>query len=76
MYRSFKRFGATLTQVAKIPFSAHKNLIEPFAQKQNPLPTIIPAGLMLYLSYAALDHFGLIYKYTKGFIGRNHESVK
>jgi hypothetical protein len=69
-------FGATLTQVAKIPVSAHRNLIDPFAQKRSPLPAILLTGLMLYLSYAALDHFGLVYKYTKGFIGRNHESVK
>jgi hypothetical protein len=61
--------GAQLTQVAKLPAGAQRDLLDPFAEKKSPWPRLVAAAVLLYIAYAALDHTGFIYTWSKGRIG-------
>ena len=69
-------FGASLTRVASLPAGAHRDLVDPFAEKKSPWPRIIATLVLLFLlyrllvfSYHLLDHMGYVYEWTQGRLG-------
>jgi hypothetical protein len=63
-------FGASLTQVAAVPPSAHLDrMTDPFADKKSPWPRLILAAIILLFVYTALNKMGYIYQWTHGRLG-------
>jgi hypothetical protein len=63
-------FGASLTQVAAVPTSAHLDRMkDPFADKKSPWPRIVVGALVLLFAYTILNRMGYIYQWTKGRLG-------
>lgn len=64
-------FGASLTQVAVLPASAHRDmLMDPFAEKKRVWPKLlIGAIILLMVAYGILNQLGFIYQWTDGRIG-------
>src|SRR5260370_40465073 len=63
-------FGASLTQVAAVPASAHLDrMTDPFADKKSPWPRLILAAIILLFIYTALNKMGFIYQWTHGRLG-------
>ena len=62
-------FGAALTEIAKLPPGADRDLVDPFAEKKSPWPNLIAFALVLYLVYLLLNHLGFIYQWTDGRLG-------
>jgi hypothetical protein len=63
-------FGASLTQVAAVPASAHLDrMTDPFADKKSPWPKVVVAALVLVFLYAIFNRMGYIYQWTKGRLG-------
>jgi hypothetical protein len=63
-------FGASLTQVAAVPASAHLDrMTDPFADKKSPWPRLVLAAIILLFIYAALNKMGFIYQWTHGRLG-------
>jgi hypothetical protein len=68
-------FGASLTQVAVWPPSAHiDRMTDPFADKKSPWPKIIVVLLILLFAYVILSKMGYIYEWTKGRLGEPRQS--
>jgi len=63
-------FGASLTQLAKLPPDAERNLTDPYAEKRSPWPRVILALLILAGAYYLLDRKGKIHQWTRGWIGK------
>jgi hypothetical protein len=68
-------FGASLTDLPKLPAGAERSLKDPYAEKRSPWPRIIVLVIVLAIVYAALNHFGLIHDWTGGRLGRAAEPV-
>jgi len=68
-------FGTVLTSTAVLPPGSQRDLVDPYKEKKSPWPKIIAAAILLYAAYASLDHFGLIYEWTRGIIGKNKPGV-
>ena len=66
-------FGTSLTDVAKLPVGALRDLTDPFAEKANPWPKLLGFGLVLYLIYYALNGMGYINEWTNGRLGTPKE---
>jgi hypothetical protein len=62
-------FGASLTGIAKLPVGARRDLVDPFAEKKSPWPTLIVFAFILYLVYAGLNGLGFIHQWTGGRMG-------
>ncbi|MCX6905103.1 MAG: hypothetical protein NTW03_16815, partial [Verrucomicrobia bacterium] len=62
-------FGGTLTQIATLPAGSQRQLTDPYAEKKSPWPSVIVLAVLVWLTYAALNKFGLIYSWTNGYFG-------
>ena len=62
-------FGGSLTGVAALPPGSQRDLVDPFAEKKSPWPTVIVLVILLVLVGFVLDKLGLIYKWTDGNLG-------
>ncbi|MEO8466623.1 MAG: hypothetical protein ABI640_14860 [Gammaproteobacteria bacterium] len=62
-------FGASLTDLRRIPPGAERSLKDPYAEKRSPWPRIIIFLIVLAIAYAALNRFGLIHEWTGGRLG-------
>jgi hypothetical protein len=62
-------FGKSLTGVAKLPAGSSRDLLDPFAEKKSPWPTLIIVALALYLVYVILNNLGYVYQWTNGRLG-------
>lgn len=62
-------FGRSLTQVAKLPPGAQRDLVDPFADKKSPWPSVIVLVIILWLGYTVLNHLGYIHDWTNGRMG-------
>ncbi len=63
-------FGASLTDLPRLPAGAERSLEDPYAEKRSPWPKIIVFLIVLALAYAVLNRFGLIHDWTGGRLGR------
>ncbi len=62
-------FGASLTSVAELPTGARRNLLDPYAEKKSPWPSLIVLVILLWLTYVTLDKWGYLSEWTDGRIG-------
>lgn len=63
-------FGGSLTGVAALPPGAQRDMVDPFAEKKSPWPTIIVLLIIAWIAYAVLNSKGLIHKWTDGKLGK------
>jgi len=61
-------FGASLTDLPKLPPGAERSLEDPFAEKKSPWPKIIVFAILLIVAYKVLDNKGLVHKWSNGWI--------
>jgi hypothetical protein len=70
-------FGASLTDLPKLPSGAERSLEDPFAEKKSPWPKIIVFLILLFIAYKLLDNKGLVDKWSQGWIpGKKYEDVQ
>src|SRR6185312_12927988 len=62
-------FGASLTNLRRLPAGAERSLNDPYAEKRSPWPKIIILVIVVAIAYAVLNRFGLIYEWTVGRLG-------
>jgi hypothetical protein len=62
-------FGGSLTEVAKLPAGAQRDLVDPYAEKRSPWPKVAGAVVILYAVYALLDNLGYLHEWTGGRLG-------
>jgi len=62
-------FGKSLTGIPKLPAGAKRDMVDPFAEKKSPWPTIIVIVLVLGLAYEILNKLGYINEWTHGRMG-------
>ena len=62
-------FGASLTDLPRLPAGSERSLEDPYAEKPSPWPKIIVFLIVLGLAYAALNRFGFINEWTGGRLG-------
>jgi hypothetical protein len=62
-------FGASLTDMPKLPAGAERSLEDPYAEKRSPWPKVIVFLIVLAIAYAVLNRFGLIHEWTGGRLG-------
>jgi hypothetical protein len=62
-------FGASLTDLPRLPAGAERSLEDPYAEKRSPWPRIIIFLIVLAIAYAVLNRFGLIHEWTGGRLG-------
>jgi len=62
-------FGGSLTGVAALPPGSQRDMVDPFAEKKSPWPTVIVLVILLVLAYVVLNKLGYIYKWTDGTLG-------
>jgi len=62
-------FGTALTEIAKLPPGAERDLSDRFAEKKSPWPRLIILLFVLYLVYFVLNYLGFIYQWTGGRLG-------
>jgi hypothetical protein len=62
-------FGRSLTQIAVLPPDSQRDLIDSFAEKKSPWPTVIVLAAIGWLAYAALNSMGYISDWTNGRLG-------
>jgi hypothetical protein len=63
-------FGASLTDLPKLPAGAERSLEDPYAEKRSPWPRIIVLMIVLGIVYAVLNNMGLINQWTGGRLGK------
>jgi hypothetical protein len=63
-------FGASLTDLPRLPAGAERSLDDPYAEKRSPWPKIIVFLIVLGIVYAVLNSMGLIYDWTGGRLGK------
>ncbi len=66
-------FGGSLTSVAALPPGAQRDIVDPFAEKQNPWPKIIGMIVILLVGYFVLNGMGYIHEWSNGRIGTKRE---
>lgn len=66
-------FGASLTDLPKLPPGSERSLEDPFAEKKSPWPKLIVIAIILFLAFKLLDNKGLVHKWTNGWIGTKVE---
>jgi hypothetical protein len=62
-------FGASLTDLRRLPAGAERSLEDPYAEKRSPWPRIIVFVVVLAIAYAVFNRFGLIHEWTGGRLG-------
>ena len=62
-------FGASLTDLPRLPAGAERSLEDPYAEKRSPWPKIILFLIVLAIVYAGLNRFGFIHEWTGGRLG-------
>lgn len=62
-------FGASLTDLPKLPPGSERSLEDPFAEKKSPWPKLIIIAIVLLIAYNVLNKRGLIYNWTNGWLG-------
>jgi hypothetical protein len=62
-------FGTSLTDIAKLPPGAQRDLTDRFAEKKSPWPKLIALFLVLYVAYLFCDRGGFINQWTGGRFG-------
>ncbi len=62
-------FGASLTDLPRLPAGAERSLEDPYADKRSPWPKIVIFLIVLAIAYAALNRFGFIHEWTGGRLG-------
>jgi len=62
-------FGASLTDLPRLPAGAERSLDDPYAEKRSPWPKIIIFLIVLAIAYAVLNRFGLVHEWTGGRLG-------
>jgi len=62
-------FGASLTDLPKLPPGSERSLEDPFAEKKSPWPKIIVFAILLIIAYNVLNKRGHIYNWTNGELG-------
>lgn len=65
-------FGEMLTKMGTLPAGSKRDLIDPYAEKKNPWIRLIILAVLLYSTFAVLDTFGYIYKWSNGMVGKVH----
>jgi hypothetical protein len=68
-------FGASLTDLPKLPPGSARDLKDPYAEKRSPWPKIITLAVLLWIAYVVLDRFGYIHQWTGGRIGTEKPPV-
>jgi hypothetical protein len=70
-------FGASLTDLPKLPPGTEYSHEDPFAEKKSPWPKIIVFLIILFIAYKFLDNRGLVDKWSQGWIpGQKYEEVQ
>lgn len=70
-------FGASLTDLPKLPPGSERSLEDPFAEKKSPWPKLIVIAIILFIAYKVLDNRGLVDKWSNGWIpGKKYEEVQ
>jgi hypothetical protein len=62
-------FGSSLTDIAKLPAGAQRDLTDPYAEKRSPWPKVVGAAVLIYAVYAILNNLGYIHEWTHGRMG-------
>ncbi len=62
-------FGASLTDLRRLPAGSERSLDDPYAEKRSPWPRLIVLVIVLAIAYAVLNRFGLIHEWTGGRLG-------
>jgi hypothetical protein len=62
-------FGASLTDMPRLPAGAERSLEDPYAEKRSPWPRIIVVLIVLAIAYGVLNRFGLVHEWTGGRLG-------
>ncbi len=62
-------FGASLTDLPRLPAGAERSLEDPYAEKRSPWPRFIIFVIVLAIAYVVLNRFGLIHEWTGGRLG-------
>jgi hypothetical protein len=62
-------FGASLTDLPRLPAGAERSLEDPYAEKRSPWPKIIVFVIVLAIAYAVLNRLGFIHEWTAGRLG-------
>jgi len=62
-------FGASLTDLPRLPAGAERSLEDPYAEKRSPWPKVIIFVIVLAIAYAVLNRFGFIHEWTGGRLG-------
>jgi hypothetical protein len=68
-------FGSVLTQIARLPEGASRDLRDPYADKKSPWPSLAVVLILLSLVYAALNHMGYVHQWTHGRWGQARPAV-
>jgi hypothetical protein len=68
-------FGEMLTRMVSLPAGSRRDLIDPYAEKKNPWVRVIIIAALLYSTFAVLNTFGYIYKWSNGRVGKPHIAV-
>jgi hypothetical protein len=66
-------FGASLTDLPKLPPGSERSLEDPFAEKKSPWPKLIVIAIILFIAFKLVDNKGLVHKWTHGWIGTKVE---
>jgi hypothetical protein len=62
-------FGSSLTEVAKLPPGAQRDITDAFADKKSPWPSVVVLVVLLWLTYTVLNNMGFINEWTNGRLG-------
>jgi hypothetical protein len=62
-------FGTSMTEIAKLPLGATRDLVDPFAEKKSQSPKIIALLLAVYTVYKILWIGGYVFDWTGGRYG-------
>jgi len=62
-------FGASLTDLPRLPAGAERSLEDPYAEKRSPWPKVIVFLIVLAIAYAVLNRLGFIHDWTSGRLG-------
>ena len=62
-------FGTTLTELAQLPPGSKRELFDPYAEKKSRWPTVLVVVAVLGLAVYFLNKKGLIFEWTRGWIG-------
>ena len=62
-------FGASLTDLARLPAGSERSLEDPYAERRSPWPTIVVVLIVLAIAYGVLNRLGFVHEWTGGRLG-------